>query len=355
MNRFFAAAAAAALSVPLTAPPLAAAGVLPDVESFVLFGDSGSDPGNIFAENAAELQLLFPPDGIVPWFPENQVTNGDVWATQLGLDFASGRNFAFSGGRASDNGDEDDDLPEQIQSFRNSGIDKTGIDKAIISLGSNDLLDVNPLQLAFTPLAAAPAIGAAVSAIGTGVDDLLLEGISKFHIFGVPDVARAPAVQQIAGLLGGLGPQFLANATQAAQDFNTALQALVGGINAVQPGTVHYVDTFAIVEQLIADIQSGVIVSPITNLTGSCIEGDNTAPTSICYDPFVPSPDYNTVPDSFLFYDNLHFSEAFHTELAHAFAAEIAPAPVPLPAGGLLLIGGLGAFVALRHARKAAA
>ena len=80
-------------------------------DQFFVFGDSLSDSGNLAA--VAPEFVPFPP------YPDGQFTNGDTWATQLGLapSVLGGTNFAFGGARAVENGDSIPDLNTQLGMF----------------------------------------------------------------------------------------------------------------------------------------------------------------------------------------------------------------------------------------------
>ena len=337
----------------------------------LVFGDSQADAGNAFARAGA-------PPGSVPQFPANQITNDDVFATQLGASFASGRSFAFADALAQDNIAAADNpfgiaIPgfnaplapdgDQIDLFLDSGLQPAAIKSTIIIVGANDVLDfavsIDPTDLpsdAEIEAAAASIIGAITGGIGR----LIGAGLSHFVVMGLPDASRFPDAVEVATQIGidfgipaleaTIRDQVLSEFRELSQDFNALLQAALAGL----PAQVDYFDTFGTINGLLDSVEGAPGADPvpaslaaITDTTGACLT-DPLDPTTLCADPA-----------EFFFYDSLHWSEAVHGELARAVEPLLkthpAPQPVPLPAGGLLLIGGLGALVALRRARKAAA
>ena len=234
--------------------------------------------------------------------PFGQFTNTDVWATQLGLGVDSGRNFAVGGARAIPNS-VTSDFAEQVTQFVQAMPRLPDYSQAVVWFGGNDLLNLT------TPA----EIGLAVANITTGILNLSANyGIDRFVIPGLPDFSQIPAAfGDPAAQAASLG------FNQGLSDSTTLLRAL--GVDA------RFVDTAA----LFADAQaSGAFPNP-----GIC------ADTGDC--------------DGFLFYDPIHPTGAAHALLAEAISAELAP--VPLPAGGALVLTGLFAFGALRWRQNQAA
>ena len=175
--------------------------------------------------------------------------------------------------------------------------------QAVVWFGGNDLLNLT------TPA----EIGLAVASITTGILNLSANfEIDRFVIPGLPDFSQIPAA------FGS------AEAQAASLGFNQGLLESIAlltsfGIDA------RYVD----IAGLVADAQaSGAFPNAgICVATGDC--------------------------DGYLFYDPIHPTGAAHALVAEAIAAELAP--VPLPAGGALVLTGLFAFGALRWRQSLAA
>lgn len=323
-------AALAAAALALSPLPAAASG-LDAYSDFYVFGDSVSGPGNLFDA------LFGAPVSPVPGkFPHAQATDGDVWAAQLGADFASGTNYAHISARAQPTGpitftlpgigSLDFDVPDlgaQITQYRSDAPTLGDNALAAVFAGSNDLRD------AFSSTEPGAVIARALLSITFGVRRLL-QDFDEIVVFGIPDLGLVPEV-------AALGPGASAVATAVSAQTNALLTAT---LDARFGDEVTFFDTFGFFQEVLADPAS----FGFTNVTEPCT------------DPFVPAP---TAPDcsGFLFYDTLHPTEAGHVLLAQRFVQQASdhPPAIPLPAGGLLLIGGLGALVGLRRARKAAA
>ncbi|MBF9036290.1 hypothetical protein HKCCE2091_18760 [Rhodobacterales bacterium HKCCE2091] len=278
MIRFLTAAAFAAL--PVTA---IAATHDPIAENTVVFGDSLSDPG----------------------FFGFQLTNGDVWAAQLGLDAASGRNFAVAGARAIPN-PVTSDFDEQRAAFATATPTLSPYTTAVVWFGGNDLLNLSD-----------PAeIQLALSEIASGVGELAAGfGITRFVLPGLPDLGLVPASAGIE-----------AQASAASQAFNGGLQQVVAMLRA-QGLSVAYADIASAYSDALADDAAFPFDS------GTCLSGAISC-------------------DGYLFWDAVHPTEAAHARIAAVIAAEISA--IPLPAGGWLLAAGLGLLAARRRRPVAA-
>lgn len=274
----------------------------------VVFGDSLSDPGNVFAASAGAIPSN-------PPYPNGQFTNGNVWATLLGADVASGRNFAFGGAKAQTDLDPSPDFALQRTFFQLSGLALNSKPLTVIWFGSNDLATA-------TPLNAGTVIANTVNAITTGVSDLIGLGLTDFLVMGQPDLGLFPrAIAQGVEVF----------ATSGAQGFNGLLQTALAPLNA--QANVHYFDTFGFFNDFIAaPANAGLIkhTDCLTDFVNCALVG----------------------PDAYLFFDDVHPTQGFHTALAGEIS-DILAAPVPLPGGALLLLSGLGAALVLRRRQSA--
>lgn len=237
--------------------------------------------------------------------PFGQFTNGDVFSVQLGADLASGRNFAVGGATAADNPGQSD-FDDQIAAFRASAPATTERTSAVVFFGGNDLLS----PTSFDP------ITAAVTSISAGIRDLAAnDGLFDFIVPGLPNLGAIPAaIGNEAAFLG------------ASLAFNASLQAEIANLNADPLGiSVTFVDLFSVFDTVLADPAAFGITQPLTE---TCLQGAISC-------------------DGFAFFDAIHPTEGIQALIADAVAPNLAP--VPLPAGAWLLLGGLGGMVILRR------
>jgi len=283
---------AAALAV-LPAMGMAATVSGPFSNTFV-FGDSLSDPGNT---------------------PLGVFTDTAPWSTQVGLDVASGRNFAVGGATATSN-PMASDFAEQRSTFAQSGPHIPAYSQAVVWFGGNDLLALL-LDPSLDPNA---VIAGAVGSLSFGIQDLAANfGIDRIVVPGLPDFSTIPA---------GFGS---IDAQRASLGFNAALQGLVAALNAPSaffPNgiDVRYVDIAAATTAALNDPAFASGLPP-----ANCNQG--------------------TVCDGLVFWDGIHPTGAAHVLIADAITAELAP--IPLPASAPLLLVGFVALGAMRLRARA--
>lgn len=326
---FRATIAAILAAVSISATPVAAATLTGSYSGFLVFGDSLSDNGNIFAQSGG----TFPP----PPYDAGRFSNGPVWNDPLIAAFqASGHaaaNLAYGGARAQTNGDTVPDFEAQIALYYSTGLDQIFDANALVSVffGGNDLRDtVFAAAGAFFSGASPSDVtevlidGAtdAAQAVGAGIEALADLKLENFAVWNAPNLGLVPEVT-------ALGPQAAGLATQASLAFNAALAAELGRIGAARTTlTLTTVDLFATITAAVTDPAAVGLV----DVTTPCL----SATFAVC-----------SAPDTTLFWDTIHPTAAGHALLATAF--EDAVPVVPLPAPALLLVAGLGALAALRR------
>lgn len=294
--------------------------------SLVVFGDSLSDIGNVFAQTGG----AFPPP---PYF-NGQFSNDAVWADQVGQDFTNaGRlslNFAFGGAKAVTDADTSPDLAFQVDLFK--GFTQTANAAflgprplGVVFFGGNDLFaaakEADALQLA---RAAARAVREQVETLaGLGLRDLVL--VNSIDISGTPRVL----------VEGDSDPK---TASLASKAFNE-IMARQFVAKPVLYNDVRLFDFAALSAGLLADPAS----AGITNVTDACIV------TLACIG--------FGQQDSFLFWDSVHPNGVAHSLIADAFRlganqSSLLVSPVPLPAGAWSLLGALALLGAARAVRR---
>ncbi|MEM9972499.1 MAG: SGNH/GDSL hydrolase family protein, partial [Pseudomonadota bacterium] len=169
------------------------------------------------------------------------------------------------------------------------------------------------------------AVLGAMQGLAAGISKLSAAGFEEFLVFGLPNLARLPAVVQSPT------PADDAGALEASKGFNSALKGTLEALSTL--GTFYFFDTFAFLEGEIAKAEAAGV-----NVTQSCLGTPGCSPANV-KDFQILDPELTT---GFVFYDDLHPTDRVHTALADAVTVYLEA--IPLPAGGFLLIGALGAL-----------
>lgn len=308
------AALAVSAALPASADTLAPFG-----EVFV-FGDSLSDAGNV-ATLAGALGFEFDFDS----YPLGQFTNGQTWASQIGTtpSLQGGTNFAYGGARSADNGDPIPDLEAQVQQFVDAMPPLGANPLAAIWVGGNDFRD-------FADAGGGTAeetmlfISSVIGPISGSVMTLAASSINDIVVFGLPDLGQLPEF---------VGTEFGAQISQVVGGYNGALAQTVAGLDqALGPVNVGFFDVDSLFRSLLGPDNAG----GFTNWTEACLDAGDACD-----------------PEQYVFWDDIHPTEAVHEIVADGFEDRIAP--VPLPAGFPLLIGGLAALGIAARRRKSQA
>jgi outer membrane lipase/esterase len=302
--------------------------------SFFVFGDSLSDPGNLFAATpTADFPLKVPPSP--PYF-EGRFSNGPIWVESAIGDFLSAGkaagSFAYGFAHATVN-TPSVDLAEQIGAFQ-ARIPAAALGPrplAAIWIGANDVFSATDagvpalLVAGVGTLAAEQAGAAALALAGLGFRDVAL--------FNLPDLGRTPAYA-----LPELGDTELADEASAG---SSAFNAAIAGQAAMLRGAglrVTEVDISGLFDALLDD----PAVFGLSNATEPCILGD-------VLDAALGLASVCASSDGLAFWDGVHPTAAVHAQVGAAFENTVAPVPVG-PALPMLAT----ALVALAALRKRA-
>jgi phospholipase/lecithinase/hemolysin len=292
------------------------------------FGDSLVDGGNAQIATVA---------GGGSWntsvYPNGQFTNGNAWATQIGLlpSFAGGTNYGFGGARAVTNNDGIPDLLTQIGGFLSSGVPVAAGTAAAIWAGGNDFLALAPDASAKESVR---TIKNVVKSIASGVKLLAKSGVSDILVLGLPDF----------GLLPGVAADPLASAKSSVVTglYNATLDAVLTRLDRRYAANVSYFDTNSLFQQVIAGVPAPLVSVPCLAQPVDCAAN----------------------PTNYVFYDTVHPTEWVHTVLASAIAGQLglsAPSQngqigaVPLPATAPLIVFGLGGLALWSRRRRSPA
>ncbi|MEM6385109.1 MAG: SGNH/GDSL hydrolase family protein [Pseudomonadota bacterium] len=292
--------------------------------NLLAFGDSLIDSGNL------DLAIKFrggtgindTVDGFLPprSYPNGQFTNGNTWATQLGLtpSLAGGSNFGFGGAKAVADDDGILDLQAQVDAFRKSGLAVDGNTTAAIWIGGNDFR-------AFTPDMTRQDVNGAVQgmvkSIAQSVKSLHRFGVGNVLVLGLPEIDVLPA---------------------AVGQFNNRVSSLLARMDARLPNNdFRYYDINGLFQQVLVQ----TALDPTRDL----------APVPCIFNP----SDCAANPLNYLLYDEIHPTEWVHTILAQELGRELATfenvAPIPLPATAPLMLAALGGFGLWARRRKSRA
>jgi phospholipase/lecithinase/hemolysin len=213
--------------------------ILQNTSNLVVFGDSLSDNGNLFALTGQ------PP----PPYWEGRFSNGPIYAEQLAalLDVPL-QDLAVGGATASDTSPgaaPGINLPEQVAAYLAglNGRPAPNGTTAVIYIGNNDYINFlesgQPKKK--NPLTATDVEMNVVSNINNAVGALTAAGVDKIALFTLPDLAITPEFQ-------ALGPKAVASARALDMLNNTALAAIA----AANPN-VQLVDIFKLSDAVSAD------------------------------------------------------------------------------------------------------
>ncbi|HSM83104.1 MAG TPA: SGNH/GDSL hydrolase family protein [Nodosilinea sp.] len=294
---------------PIAEPPTT---LVPTLSGLTVFGDSLSDPGNLFG-----LTGFFPP------FPYDQgrFSNGDLWVDYLADRLALPepvQNFAVGGALTGrDNGldpllslltDTETNLPgllDQVDSFVNQlGESAADPDQLyVVWAGANDLLN-----LPSDPAAIPDFLAASVQNVATAIGSLAQRGADRFLVPNLPNLGLLPRA-----LADGTG----AAATALSGVFNTGLALALEALEQ-DPRTD-------------IDIVSVDLFELTTTVLGAPAEFGFTNVT----DPLLGTG--GLTDPGFFWWDAQHPTTQAHGLLAEVFATELleagylAPAPVTVP------------------------
>jgi len=277
----------------------------------VFFGDSLSDPGNLFAATGA------PPE---PYW-EGRTSNGPVWAEHVADKYATAvetdqpppGSFAL-------------DLPQQIASFAASGVDLGRRPVAAIWIGNNDV--IGAISPGATPEQITGAALGAAGAVGASIGQLSGLGIHDFVVLNMPPLELTPQFQL---------PEFTPEGALAAQlgsgTFNAALAQIVASLDS-STTRIASID----VHQTMIDLIEDPAAFGVSDAVNPCFD----RVSSLC------------TPEQSLeraFFDPLHPNLVLHEDIAEIAGAEMQPVPLPAPA--LLLFAAVAMLAAVGGRRRA--
>ncbi|MBI3186940.1 MAG: SGNH/GDSL hydrolase family protein [Gammaproteobacteria bacterium] len=276
----------------------------------VVFGDSLSDPGNLYALTGLSVQA---PYELIPSAPyvigDYHLTNGDTWVEQLAdkLDIKSGPafvktrygNYAVGGARARATGFMD--LTSQVGSYlANDKLKDTSRTLYVIMIGGNDVRDaIEALQTDVTGASSLQILTAAVTSVSDNILALQAAGARHIVVANAPDLAIVPALIMA-------GPQAQGAAHFMSVSYNTALDNLLNQLEMFLPVEFMRLDLYS----FLYAVTSMPANYGLVNVTMPCLSF-GVVENAVC-----------AQPDDYLFWDGIHPTTKGHAKIAE-YAASV--------------------------------
>ena len=297
MSRFLRHAAAAALAVAAVGA-LATAASAQTYSRLVVFGDSLSDNGNLYAVTGGTNPLS-------PPYYQGRFSNGPVFTELLGFNagrFTAGApvtgsvNYAFGGART-DNAASPPGMRNQLLAYLGGGGTFGANDLVSILGGANNIFQAFPAAAATPATAQATMQGVATAAAGDInfiVNSVASAGAGTILVTNLPRLGITPQFSASNPLVGAQGS---ALADFAGTSFNSALSAGLFTVAATNPDSnIILMDLYKISDTLAAN--PGAF--GLANASSACFNG-----VTVCSDP-----------DSYLYWDGVHPTAAGHRLIA---------------------------------------
>lgn len=272
-------------------------------QEVTVFGDSLSDPGNVFALTGAISQT---PYDVIPSAPYAvgglHFSNGKTWIEQRPAQDVNATssgpayqvrgvftNYAVGGARARPGaaGLIEGDLTVQVQDYLADFGGARPAATHVIFIGGNDirdaLFDPNPVQI----------VTDAVNAVAANIQTLILAGATQFVVVNAPDLGLAPAVRMA-------GPEAQAGATALSAAYNQGLDQVVAALGSLSGISITPVNLFGALQDIVANPASYGL---------SEVE-------AMCITPGVKGNAKCSQPKDYLFWDGIHPTSAGQAILA---------------------------------------
>jgi len=278
----------------------------------IVFGDSLSDPGNVYALTGQQSVAPYEP---VPTFPYaiggNHFSNGKTYVELLARrlhinvtakptfnpDIVRATNYAVGAARARVGGPPRLlDLTGEVNAFLSDFNNIAPPDALyVIWIGGNDVRDA--LEAAFFDPTLATSFGilaAAIDGEAANIGALATAGAKKFLVLNAPNLAVTPAVM-------ALGPQATGAAMMFAAGFNNGLSAALDGLELLFPDIdIVRFDTFDFLTRVAANgADYGLPQTTVPCLTFGVVDH------AVC-----------ARPKDYMFWDAIHPTKATHRILS---------------------------------------
>jgi outer membrane lipase/esterase len=291
----------------------------PAFDGIVVFGDSLSDPGNVFALTGQYSVRPFAPIPSAPYAIGGlHFTNGETWVERLSRRLGSPTgagpavrapavytNYAFGGARARPGGPSaSPDLGAQIAMyFTNRGATADPDALHVVWLGANDVRDaLEALAVDPTGATSMSIVQAAITAIASNAVTLWSAGARTLLVPNVPNLALTPAIAAQPAPVRGAAAQLSAG-------YNAALAQALQGLESLPGLRVMRLDVHA----LLGSVVAAPSVYGLANTAEPCLRF-GVLVDAICAAPW-----------RYAFWDAIHPTAAVHRILAEQALATVAP------------------------------
>jgi outer membrane lipase/esterase len=315
-RRLAAALAVTSLALTISVPADAAiyrTGSGYSISDMVVFGDSLSDVGNIYAATGGAV----PPQAL--GYSTGRFTNGgnytDYLAASLGVSNVAslwspqGNNYAFGGAKI-DAGVSPPGLLAQYGMFAGSHAVADPNALFVVYGGGNDINDLTT------------SLADSVNNLGIILGGLIGQGATNILIPNSPDLGRTPG--------NNTTPDAAAKNARTVE-YNTRLAVLVAALEAQYAIDLLTFDVFG----LSGSILDNPATYSLSNVTGSCLVGQVACAN----------------PEDYFYWDGLHPTTEMHALLAAGLLSVIDEHAIPAPATLALIFAGLLGLASTRRRR----
>ncbi len=284
-------------------------GYAQNVQGLVVFGDSLSDDGNIYALSGDR----FPPSPPYFW---GRFSDGPVWAElvrdELNLSGNSYVNYAYGGARTGFN----TTFPfvpagvlDQVEMFRLQveTYDPAGIAHYVVVAGANNYIQASE---SYNPA----EVTEAIDDLETALIELYGLGARKFIVATLPDFGVAPAYNDF--------PVQVSNVSQYISAHNAMLEVMLDDFQSLYPSEIILVD-FA---QEFAEITANPQKFGFEVVDETCL---------VVIDPSEENYTYELceAPETYLFFDTFHPTAQGHVMIAERTMQALAGSGPPASVG----------------------
>jgi phospholipase/lecithinase/hemolysin len=283
-------------------------------QELIVFGDSLSDTGNVFAATGGLIPPAFSSGAEpMPLYAEGRFSNGPLWVEGVAEAFSlpspqpGVHNFAYGGARTGE-GFSSQGIPNigsQISAFLSQPDPGLGDELVLLWGGGNNFFDLLEIENP-GPADVVQLINKTVTDIGNHITDLANAGAKYFVVPNIVPISATPA-------LSTSPPEVLALIEGTVDALNGALAVQLASLQAsLSPQGVEIIpfDTNALFQEILDDPAQFGFSNVTLPVCPACEFG---------LSPEVDGPLLGN-PDEFLFWDLIHPTTAGHQVLAEEVA-----------------------------------